>query len=1447
MRKSFVVLALLVGVMAIWTTLAVAQDEGLKLMNARTAQAQLTRAARLGTSAASDTFWIGHSTASTETYNPFKVGVGPNRPGVGGSYNGAWDFDTYDGGNDSLQGWVATVSPNTRSAGTIADVLRPWQCLDWGNRINVGPVQGRTMGVVSAWHVDAGISVGTGTWKPAWSALAGSRSAWCGLRAGNDNSYVDDGYRGGTGNPYNGEAVVGVIGDGVNNTQHAFPGYMNQWDQMLYRDVRVADGGALTVSFNYESFMDPRPNAAEVSCKGWFDRDPLSMTEGPPRGPGPANFISASNYLGATARSGPVDSFMVYVGVPTDPTACQYSDGLVARPIFDLKRRWFSEVIAVDQPYHEILSTFGFDSTYRSTVYTVSLANGVIQPMLDATAGINGIVRVVFRVKTNANFSDETGTGGSMTTYGMGGVRVDNVAIAGALGGTVNSGFESTLDIDNRIEAANSSATPSVGQGYALTYWHATGKPPKFMVHTHPLAGGDIGGGNVYAPLVYEDMCGSPDSGIRQCNIHNVVISSTDHDLGEAAGGALGTPFKENRTGFMSPTINLVTPAVGTNDIGLDRVHATSNADWLFWYDIYTGIFNVTTQGNVWGNSVLSWPAVQNNGATVWGDIGFLTGVWYNPDKQCFIMTDLVKPNIYTSNESGMPDSMKLWIFREQRCISWGVTTGCSPTDGHYTDNVSLCIPPQLGTASDKISVDIWDWYGDAFPANETAGLPGTAAFDTCGAHIMTARNQSIATGNTLRFDVPGDSIYVKTDNTGGDARLDFVFRIYPGPGNYVIAGNKASGLRKVPQNAAAAVSGDASFFGQYLANAGEFSSGAHGASWNVNVWNNARCDTVELNIFPVEGKGGNLPGIAVDQYMTTLHESDPHFATLGILKNRCFIVDTLGGTPNNSLNITCSSVPDWLTDPAYAARAGYDGNQQTKEYTKIIPDGLLTAGSSVQYFFRMSKLATPTTNVVFDPDTNRITPQVIGSASNFDAKRWESIAILPDRWKDAVYGGLGTACMLVADYNDRRGDEKVWVGAMDTVGGTLAAKYGAHNGWHATAAYVAPDGTHDFTGEIVTNDANICVYTNGGLAGTTWDLYNIHAAESSNTGSAQLGSRLANRADMGLMTGKYDRHGPTPEMLRTYYKILFLMSGDLNTSFFGAATDRGQDDIALVTNFLTYGANPSNPRGLWAMGHGFVEGNTAIDAPHTDFLTNILAVSLRDPSYFALSGATARFVDLVPTSVVLPATHTGAIYAIENSCLFTNDVVLVNAGVSGATAGAYYQNLGANGPYVSSVYAPSTTGHPFISLLSGWDMWNMFSRRGGNTVGRLEYFMDVSTKVFGSICSFTGTPTIDVPQNTAQTVNFLGNIWGNPMVAGGKAVVRFGLARTDRVQVKVYDVTGRLVRTLADRNFPAGEQSLTWDGTNDQGQVVSRGVYFTQVKYINSRFEDAKKVTVLK
>jgi flagellar hook assembly protein FlgD len=60
--------------------------------------------------------------------------------------------------------------------------------------------------------------------------------------------------------------------------------------------------------------------------------------------------------------------------------------------------------------------------------------------------------------------------------------------------------------------------------------------------------------------------------------------------------------------------------------------------------------------------------------------------------------------------------------------------------------------------------------------------------------------------------------------------------------------------------------------------------------------------------------------------------------------------------------------------------------------------------------------------------------------------------------------------------------------------------------------------------------------------------------------------------------------------------------------------------------------------------------------------------------------------------------------------------------------------------------------------------------------------------------------------------------------------VVSFTVPEKEKVSIRVYDVSGRFVRTLADRTFEPGMHSVTWDGTNDGGRHVGSGVYFCRM-----------------
>ena len=64
------------------------------------------------------------------------------------------------------------------------------------------------------------------------------------------------------------------------------------------------------------------------------------------------------------------------------------------------------------------------------------------------------------------------------------------------------------------------------------------------------------------------------------------------------------------------------------------------------------------------------------------------------------------------------------------------------------------------------------------------------------------------------------------------------------------------------------------------------------------------------------------------------------------------------------------------------------------------------------------------------------------------------------------------------------------------------------------------------------------------------------------------------------------------------------------------------------------------------------------------------------------------------------------------------------------------------------------------------------------------------------------------------------------------------------RVNISIYDATGGLVRTLADREAEAGYYSVVWDGKGNAGSSVPEGVYFYKLS-LGSLEATAKLVLV--
>jgi hypothetical protein len=100
-----------------------------------------------------------------------------------------------------------------------------------------------------------------------------------------------------------------------------------------------------------------------------------------------------------------------------------------------------------------------------------------------------------------------------------------------------------------------------------------------------------------------------------------------------------------------------------------------------------------------------------------------------------------------------------------------------------------------------------------------------------------------------------------------------------------------------------------------------------------------------------------------------------------------------------------------------------------------------------------------------------------------------------------------------------------------------------------------------------------------------------------------------------------------------------------------------------------------------------------------------------------------------------------------------------------------------------------------------------------------------------------------------------VGGPQAQPLIAGlqppapnptrGTTAVSFALAQAGRVQLGVYDVSGRLVRQLVIGERRAGAETVVWNGTAESGSRLGAGVYF--VRLAGPGIRETRRVILLK
>jgi hypothetical protein len=199
---------------------------------------------------------------------------------------------------------------------------------------------------------------------------------------------------------------------------------------------------------------------------------------------------------------------------------------------------------------------------------------------------------------------------------------------------------------------------------------------------------------------------------------------------------------------------------------------------------------------------------------------------------------------------------------------------------------------------------------------------------------------------------------------------------------------------------------------------------------------------------------------------------------------------------------------------------------------------------------------------------------------------------------------------------------------------------------------------------------------------------------------------------------------------------------------------------------------------------------------------------------------------------------HSHRRFDLSNNVIYSHpiedsDINIISARLTTTQTNNVVWNVSADGGLSWDFIVPDGSTHEFThpGTLLVWRSTHLYDTAQVNPQCFdmfLEYFKDETGIHDG------GTPaSFALSQNTP-----------NPF-RGGTAV-RYDIPRDGAsIALEVYDVSGRLVRVLADGPQSAGSKLAVWDGRNERGLSVASGVYYCRMR--SEDFEESVKLLLLR
>jgi hypothetical protein len=338
---------------------------------------------------------------------------------------------------------------------------------------------------------------------------------------------------------------------------------------------------------------------------------------------------------------------------------------------------------------------------------------------------------------------------------------------------------------------------------------------------------------------------------------------------------------------------------------------------------------------------------------------------------------------------------------------------------------------------------------------------------------------------------------------------------------------------------------------------------------------------------------------------------------------------------------------------------------------------------------------------------------------------------------------------------------------------------------------------------------------------------------------------RFDKRGPSSLVGNALAYHATLAQLHQNYRKIIW-NSGDLSVGTVGDGTDEKADDYALLYAYLDQHTDP-NGAGIYFSGDDLAsELNGMTTASSQQFKNIYMPHALVTGDHTILHGIVPFGVGVETDSGVPPAVgifdhgspdgvDTLVVYG---GCPIINDFDII-APIGTATLEMTYDADPAS-PSVVAFDTLNSNGYRVATVLSGFSFHYIRDDRPEGIPDRADHLWDILLWLGNPI----EEPT-DVDEEMMAFQNSLLQNYPNPF--NPVTTIRYSIRQKGHVGLKIYNVAGQLVRTLVNEvQHPRAEgYAVIWNGTNNEGEQVSSGVYF--YKLVGKNYTQTRKMVMLK